>query len=118
MTLWQYIKANRLQDANEHSVIRCDEALQQLFEVDSFSFPQIPELIMRYLQPTEPISFDYVIRVDQERTVADVVLDIEVDIEDPSRQQMSKFVTNANAQREIAALDSQVIHIYTYRLTI
>jgi SWI/SNF-related matrix-associated actin-dependent regulator of chromatin subfamily D len=63
MGLWQYIKANRLQDTEDRRIIVCDEKLQQIFGMPKIMFPNIPELLTRHLFPADPVVLNYTVRL-------------------------------------------------------
>jgi SWI/SNF-related matrix-associated actin-dependent regulator of chromatin subfamily D len=62
MSLWQYIKSNRLQDADDRRIIVCDEKLQQIFGLPKIMFPNLPELLARHLFAPDPIVLDYTVK--------------------------------------------------------
>lgn len=43
--IWQYIKANGLQDANNKQMIICDEAMKTVFKVDKVNMFQMNKLL-------------------------------------------------------------------------
>ena len=96
-----------MQDASDARVIRTTPELQQLFNVDSFQLPQLPELISAHLSPMPPIEIPYTVRVSgwQNHRVA---FDIDVELEDGAKAQMAAFVSNAAMQKEVAHLDQQI----------
>ncbi|KAI3659578.1 hypothetical protein MP638_002026 [Amoeboaphelidium occidentale] len=109
LALWNYIKVNKLQDPNDHKVIKCDDALKSVFSLPQFQFTQIADLIQYHLAPADPIVFEYTISVKEAESFAPYYLDVEVEaFEDPVRLQMLRFVTSQNLSKDYAMLDQQI----------
>uniref|UniRef100_A0A914XKI6 DM2 domain-containing protein n=1 Tax=Plectus sambesii TaxID=2011161 RepID=A0A914XKI6_9BILA len=107
--LWQYIKTHKLQDPNERDNINCDAYLEQIFNCRRMRFMEIPQRLQTLLHQPDPIVINHMITyvegTDPKKTAC---YDIDVEIEDPLKQQMSQFVqTQANAA-EISALDQRI----------
>ncbi|KAF9611420.1 hypothetical protein IFM89_032089 [Coptis chinensis] len=51
--IWDYIKANDLQDPNDKKMVLCDDKLKELFEVDSFTGFTVPKLLKTHFIKTE-----------------------------------------------------------------
>ncbi|CAG8517920.1 18231_t:CDS:10 [Acaulospora morrowiae] len=110
MTLWQYVKHNNLQDAEDKRIINNDARLAEVFKVPRMAFPQIPELINKHLLPIDPISIDYTIRVDKEYHQSRYAYDIEVEVEDPNKARLAAIATtNMTNQKEIQNLDDKIV---------
>ena len=62
LAMWQYIKSRRLHDPEDRRVVLCDEKLSNLFGVQKFMFPSMPELLARHLFPADPIVLNYTVR--------------------------------------------------------
>ncbi|KAI8901336.1 SWI/SNF complex 60 kDa subunit [Globomyces pollinis-pini] len=109
MAVWQYIKAHRLQDAEDRRVIICDDKLTQIFGSPKILFPSIPELLGRHLFPCDPIVLNFTVRVDKEYHMNTQAFDINVTVPDPIRERYNKVaVGNASVQREISQLDDKI----------
>jgi SWI/SNF-related matrix-associated actin-dependent regulator of chromatin subfamily D len=115
MALWQYIKSNRLQDADDRRIIICDEKLQQIFGMPKIMFPNIPELLARHLFPADPVILNYTVRyisltrVDKLYHFNSQAFDIQVPILDPVREKLAQAnVGNPTINREIQALDDKI----------
>ena len=61
-SLWQYIKAHKLQDSQEKEFINLDKYLQQIFEVDRIRFSEIPSMLHKHCMPPEPIVINHMIK--------------------------------------------------------
>lgn len=85
--------------------------MTQIFAKDRLYFPQIPELIVKHLQPLDPIKLQYKIRVDRESNNAPYAYDIAVPIDDPIRGKMTSVLQSQQFQmniRELMHLDDQI----------
>ncbi len=108
MALWQYIRFHNLQDADERRLIHCDEALQHVFNTERLFFPRIPELINAHLLPPETTSFTYTVRVDKAKHMSATAYDVEVEIDDPTRQKMHDILTGIHNTGELSQLDESM----------
>lgn len=110
VALWQYIKFHKLQDMDEKRLIKCDAALKDLFQRDSFAFPQVLELLTPHLSQREPIVLEYTVPMDREDTLGETAYDIEVDVDfDQTRADLAKLLESWYADRpQIAELDNQI----------
>ncbi|KAJ4518970.1 SWI/SNF and RSC complex subunit Ssr3 [Exophiala dermatitidis] len=113
MAIWDYVKLFGLQEEDERRTIRCDDNLRQLFGTETISFPQIPERILPYLLPLDPVRLPFTIRLDKEfhENLEPTVYDVDVRVEDPVRALYMKMTQNPKHQaqlRQIAELDDQI----------
>ncbi|KAF8430661.1 hypothetical protein BGX38DRAFT_1277863 [Terfezia claveryi] len=111
MGLWEYVRKNKLQDPDERRTVNCDAALRAIFKQERLYFPQIPDLTVPHLQPLEPITLQYRIRVDKASHTAQYAYDVAVPIDDPIRAEMAAILASphyAQQTREILAIDDQI----------
>ncbi|KAJ3117705.1 SWI/SNF complex component snf12 [Phlyctochytrium bullatum] len=110
MALWQYIKINKLQDVDDKTLIKLDDALSSIFKVQRISLSQLPDVVMGFLRPCEPVYIEYTIKVDQEYTLSNIAYDVEVEVDDPVTAQMNKIAMlgDPNTQKEISELNEQI----------
>ncbi|XP_046884377.1 SWI/SNF-related matrix-associated actin-dependent regulator of chromatin subfamily D member 3 isoform X1 [Hypomesus transpacificus] len=106
--LWQYIKTNKLQDSHEKEYINCDKYLQQIFDCQRLKFSEIPQRLTNMLLPPDPIVINHVISVDPNDQKKTACYDIDVEVEDPLKSQMSGFLLSTANQQEIASLDNKI----------
>ena len=94
--------------------------MYQLFGHPKIMFSHFPELLHRHLFPSDPITLEYTVRVeDKDVNVGPVAYDVDVELENPLRDRI-KMITQKNsaAQRDINALDEQVLLIpYTVNIS-
>ncbi|XP_065885315.1 SWI/SNF-related matrix-associated actin-dependent regulator of chromatin subfamily D member 1-like isoform X1 [Dysidea avara] len=106
--MWQYIKTNQLQDANEREYINCDKYFEQLFEVPRMKFTEIPRRLQPLLLPPDPIVIQHNINKDAPDRSRTACYDVEVDIDDPVKPQMLSFMMSSSNQQDIASLDTKI----------
>lgn len=108
--LWQYIKTHKLQDSHEREFINCDKYLEQIFNCQRMRFGEIPVRLNHLLSPADPIVINHVICVENGTEILKrtACYDIEVEIDDVLKQQMSNFVLSTGNQQEIQNLDNKI----------
>ncbi|XP_060638799.2 SWI/SNF-related matrix-associated actin-dependent regulator of chromatin subfamily D member 3 isoform X2 [Anolis sagrei] len=106
--LWQYIKTNKLQDSHDKEYINCDKYFQQIFDCPRLKFSEIPQRLTNLLLPPDPIVINHIISVDPNDQKKTACYDIDVEVEDPLKGQMSSFLLSTANQQEITALDNKI----------
>ncbi|XP_017541242.1 SWI/SNF-related matrix-associated actin-dependent regulator of chromatin subfamily D member 3 isoform X4 [Pygocentrus nattereri] len=106
--LWQYVKTNKLQDSHEKEYINCDKYFQQIFDCPRLKFCEIPQRLTNLLLPPDPIVINHVISVDPNDHKKTACYDIDVEVDDPLKTQMSGFLLSTANQQEIASLDNKI----------
>ncbi|KAJ1098385.1 hypothetical protein NDU88_003496 [Pleurodeles waltl] len=106
--LWQYIKTNKLQDSHDKEYINCDKYFQQIFDCTRLKFSEIPQRLTNLLLPPDPIVINHIISVDPNDQKKTACYDIDVEVEDPLKGQMSSFLLSTANQQEITALDNKI----------
>ncbi|XP_078488142.1 SWI/SNF-related matrix-associated actin-dependent regulator of chromatin subfamily D member 1 [Ciona intestinalis] len=106
--LWQYIKTHNLQDNHEREIINCDPYLEQLLGKSRIRFADVPQLLQPLLHPPDPIVIQHVISVDPADAKKQACYDIEVEIDDTLKTQMSSFLLSSASQQDIADLERRI----------
>uniref|UniRef100_G3WIY6 SWI/SNF related BAF chromatin remodeling complex subunit D2 n=1 Tax=Sarcophilus harrisii TaxID=9305 RepID=G3WIY6_SARHA len=106
--LWLYIKHNQLQDGHEHEYINCNRYFRQIFSCGRLRFSEIPMKLAGLLQHPDPIVINHVISVDPNDQKKTACYDIDVEVDDPLKAQMSNFLASTTNQQEIASLDVKI----------
>jgi len=57
--IWEYIKMKKLQDLNDHKIIRCNKELYNLFGKDSIEFSYLSIKINELLEEPDPYRISY-----------------------------------------------------------
>ncbi|PNJ50725.1 SMARCD2 isoform 5, partial [Pongo abelii] len=107
--LWLYIKHNQLQDGHEREYINCNRYFRQIFSCGRLRFSEIPMKLAGLLQHPDPIVINHVISVDPNDQKKTACYDIDVEVDDPLKAQMSNFLASTTNQQEIASLDVKII---------
>ncbi|KAI1841946.1 hypothetical protein JX266_011806 [Neoarthrinium moseri] len=117
MAIWDYIKFTGLQEDEEKRNFRCDELLKKaLGGIDSGNIPLLHNYITPALKPLPPVQLPYTIRVDEDfhKDPQPTVYDVRVVVDDPLREKMSAFLSNAgyaSMLKEVATMDDQLATI-------
>uniref|UniRef100_A0A8C1I8J0 SWI/SNF related, matrix associated, actin dependent regulator of chromatin, subfamily d, member 3b n=1 Tax=Cyprinus carpio TaxID=7962 RepID=A0A8C1I8J0_CYPCA len=106
--LWQYVKTNKMQDSHDKEYINCDKYFQQIFDCPRLKFSEIPQRLTNLLLPPDPIVINHIISVDPNDQKKTACYDIDVEVEDPLKAQMSSFLLSTANQQEIASLDNKI----------
>ncbi|KAG8140026.1 hypothetical protein E2320_002765 [Naja naja] len=106
--LWLYIKYNKLQDCHEKEYINCNRYFRQIFSCSRMRFSEIPMKLAGLLQHPDPIVINHVISVDPNDQKKTACYDIDVEVDDPLKAQMSNFLASTTNQQEIASLDIKI----------
>uniref|UniRef100_A0A8C5Z948 SWI/SNF related BAF chromatin remodeling complex subunit D2 n=1 Tax=Marmota marmota marmota TaxID=9994 RepID=A0A8C5Z948_MARMA len=106
--LWLYIKHNQLQDGHEREYINCNRYFRQIFSCGRLRFSEIPMKLAGLLQHPDPIVINHVISVDPNDQKKTACYDIDVEVDDPLKAQMSNFLASTTNQQEIASLDVKI----------
>lgn len=108
--LWQYIKTHKLQDPVDRDNIKCDQYLEQVFQCKRMRFMEIPQRLQSLLHQPDPLVLTHTIQyTDVEKNTA--CYDIDVEVEDPLKSQMSSFIHNHANMPDISALDQKIYDI-------
>uniref|UniRef100_A0A803Y0X5 DM2 domain-containing protein n=1 Tax=Meleagris gallopavo TaxID=9103 RepID=A0A803Y0X5_MELGA len=106
--LWLYIKHNKLQDSHEKEYINCNRYFRQIFNCVRMRFSEIPMKLAGLLQHPDPIIINHTISVDPNDQKKTACYDIDVEVDDPLKAQMSNFLASTTNQQEIASLDAKI----------
>uniref|UniRef100_A0AAR2IWD0 DM2 domain-containing protein n=1 Tax=Pygocentrus nattereri TaxID=42514 RepID=A0AAR2IWD0_PYGNA len=106
--LWLYIKSNKLQDCHEKEYINCNRYFRQIFACPRMRFSEIPMKLAGLLQHPDPIVINHIISVDPNDQKKTACFDIDVEVDDPLKSQMTSFLSSTTNQQEIAALEMKI----------
>ncbi|KAJ2723554.1 SWI/SNF and RSC complex subunit Ssr3 [Coemansia sp. Benny D115] len=109
MRLWQYVKMNGLQDKDDPDQIRCDAGLQQVFKTPVVSFTALPQMLLAFLGRPDPLVIEYTVRVHSgDFHMAQYAFDIEVEVEELTKQGAGPLANVQMRNRELAQIDVQM----------
>jgi len=106
--LWQYIKTHKLQDPHEREYINCDKYLEQIFNMPRMKFAEIPGRLNQLLFPPDPIMISHTIAVEGAEQKKTERYDIDVEVDDNLKNQMSSFLLSTQSQNDIQTLDGKI----------
>ncbi|XP_059941741.1 SWI/SNF-related matrix-associated actin-dependent regulator of chromatin subfamily D member 2-like [Mesoplodon densirostris] len=106
--LWLYIKHSQLQDDHKREFVNCNWYFRQIFSCGRLHFSEIPMKLDRLLQHPDPIVVNHVISVDPNNQKKTGCYDIDVEVDDPRKVQMSNFLASTTNQQELASLDVKI----------
>ncbi|CAI2302865.1 unnamed protein product [Caenorhabditis sp. 36 PRJEB53466] len=110
--LWQYIKTHGLQDPQERDIINCDPFLFQVFGVKRMRFMEVPTKLHHLLHQVDPLEFNHVIQRPKDGLEqVSTCYDIDVELEDPVKQQMMAFIHNPALINDLQMLDQKCYDI-------
>ncbi|KAM3723312.1 SWI/SNF chromatin-remodeling accessory subunit [Dirofilaria immitis] len=109
--LWQYIKTHKLQDQAERDNINCDAYLEQIFGVKRMRFMEIPQRLQSLLHQPDPLILHHTIQYSEGNEKNTACYDIDVEMEDPLKTQMTSFLHSHANMPDISALDQKIFDI-------
>uniref|UniRef100_A0A0N5BFL3 SWIB domain-containing protein n=1 Tax=Strongyloides papillosus TaxID=174720 RepID=A0A0N5BFL3_STREA len=102
---YHYIKTNNLQDPVNRDRINCDFYLKQLFQIEYFKTVDLPQRLIPFLTTPDPIVLYHTISKSEKNTQC---VDIEVELQDPTKAMISSFLQNSTNQPEINSYDDKI----------
>ncbi|TVY50518.1 SWI/SNF and RSC complexes subunit ssr3, partial [Lachnellula cervina] len=134
MGIYEYIKANGLQEDDEKRSFDCDDRLKAVWkhflmqvyrggEVNKYDsqvlsrekgyIPYLPDVVMQHMTSLEPVKLPYTIRVDKEfhENPQPTIYDVQVLVDDPLRAALMSYLQNptyAQNLLDIADLNERV----------
>ena len=122
MGVWEYARAQNLQQDDDERKFACDSKLKALFNgADSFYFPSLPQLIKPHLTTLPPIQLQYTIRVDKDYLAPSpesgkqpsdpTIYDVQVALEDPLQPLLHSIIRSkqsVDTLKQIQTIDEQI----------
>ncbi|KAG7575522.1 SWIB/MDM2 domain superfamily [Arabidopsis thaliana x Arabidopsis arenosa] len=106
--IWHYVKARKLQNANDPSFFNCDAALHRVFGEEKMKFTMLSHKISQHLSPPPPISLVHKIKLSGNNPTISACYDVLVDIPLPVQRELSNLLANAEKNKEIEACDEAI----------
>ncbi|KIW07715.1 uncharacterized protein PV09_01647 [Verruconis gallopava] len=66
MSVWKYIRVNKLDGGEDARKARCDPLMKNVFGYDTIELNRVGDAIIQHCKPLPPITLDYTIRVDRD----------------------------------------------------
>ncbi|KAK6101453.1 SWIB/MDM2 domain family protein [Brugia pahangi] len=99
------------QDQSERDNINCDCYLEQIFGVKRMRFMEIPQRLQNLLHQPDPLILHHTIQYSEGSEKNTACYDIDVEMEDPLKTQMSSFLHSHANMPDISALDQKIFDI-------
>ncbi|KAJ4295209.1 SWI/SNF and RSC complex subunit Ssr3 [Kalmusia sp. IMI 367209] len=123
MGVWEYARAQNLQQDEDERKFACDSKLKALFGgADSFYFPSLPQLIKPHLTTLPPVQLQYTIRVDKDYLAPSpesgkspsepTVYDVQVTLDDPLQPLLHSILRSKQSTetlQQIHNIDDQIV---------
>lgn len=123
MGVWEYARSQHLQQDDDERKFACDAKLKALFNgLDSFYFPNLPQLIKPHLTTLPPIQLQYTIRVDKDYISPSpesgklpsepTVYDVQVALDDPLQPLLHSILRSKHSTetlQNIHQIDDQIV---------
>lgn len=73
---------NSLKDSAEKdlTIIKCDDVLKDLLEVEQFKFTELYQLINKHFKPKDPIVLNYEINTKKSSTLGETIIDLPIEL--------------------------------------
>lgn len=109
-TLWAYIKAHRLQNAQQVSQVDCDAQLSAVFQAKSVKMSSLGGRINPHLRLVEPLTLRYTVRVSGASPTHPDSYDIDLEVPAPTMDQATApLLQHLNTSREVEQLDLRIM---------
>eukprot|EP00743_Colponemidia_sp_Colp-15_P002461 GILK01002668.1.p1 GENE.GILK01002668.1~~GILK01002668.1.p1 ORF type:complete len:536 (+),score=83.59 GILK01002668.1:68-1675(+) len=95
--LWEYIKANKLQDPDNRKIINNNAELRQIFNCDRMEFGSLLSRLREHLDAPDPIEIIHRIRLTGDWRDSEAVYDVAIDVDDPLPYELSQIVSRPNS---------------------
>ncbi|OZC09459.1 hypothetical protein X798_03416 [Onchocerca flexuosa] len=99
------------QDQAERDNINCDAYLEQIFGVKRMRFMEIPQRLQSLLHQPDPLILHHTIQYSEGNEKNTACYDIDVEMEDPLKTQMTSFLHSHANMPDISALDQKIFDI-------
>ncbi|KAL4577114.1 hypothetical protein LXL04_013217 [Taraxacum kok-saghyz] len=107
-SIWQYIKARKLQDPENPSYFNCDKPLEKIFGEEKMKFTMVSEQISPHLSPPQPIHLEHQIKLSGKSPAGNACYDVVVDVPFPIQKELSALLTTIDKSKEIAGFNDAI----------
>lgn len=106
--IWHYVKARKLQNADDPSYFNCDPALRKVFGEDRMKFTMVSQKISHHLSPPQPIHLEHRIKLSGNSPAGNACYDVLVDVPFPVQRELNALLATAEKTKEIEACDEAI----------
>ncbi|KAI3725934.1 hypothetical protein L1987_65730 [Smallanthus sonchifolius] len=106
--IWHYVKARKLQNADDPSYFNCDPALRKVFGEDKVKFAMVSQKISPHLSAPQPIHLEHKIKLSGTSPVGNACYDVLVDVPFPVQRELNALLAATEKAKEIEACDEAI----------
>ncbi|CAI9283404.1 unnamed protein product [Lactuca saligna] len=106
--IWHYVKARKLQNADDPSYFNCDPALRKVFGEDKMKFTMVSQKISHHLSPPQPIHLEHRIKLSGNSPAGNACYDVLVDVPFPVQRELNALLATTEKTKEIEACDEAI----------
>ncbi|XP_071734948.1 SWI/SNF complex component SNF12 homolog [Rutidosis leptorrhynchoides] len=107
-SIWQYIKARKLQNADDPSYFNCDPPLKKLFGEEKVKFSMVSQKISNHLSPPQPIHLEHKIKLSGNNPAGSACYDVLVDVPLLVQKELNVLLAKTEKNKEIEACDEAI----------
>lgn len=107
--IWQYVKARKLQNADDPSFFNCDPPLLKVFGEEKVKFTMVPQKISNHLSPPQPVHLEHKIKLSGNSPAGNACYDVLVDVPVLSPKELNGLLAYTTEKtKEIEAYDEGI----------
>ncbi|KAI7750378.1 hypothetical protein M8C21_014704 [Ambrosia artemisiifolia] len=106
--IWQYVKARKLQDADDPSYFNCDSPLLKVFGEEKVKFSMVSQKISSHLSPPPSIHLEHTIKLSGNSPAGNACYDVMVDVPLLAQKDLNALLANNEKIKEIEACDEAI----------
>lgn len=106
--IWHYVKARKLQNADDPSYFNCDPALRKVFGEDKMKFTMVSQKISHHLSPPQPIHLEHRVKLSGNSPAGNACYDVLVDVPFPVQRELNALMATTEKAKEIEACDEAI----------
>ncbi|GKD33730.1 SWI/SNF complex component SNF12 [Tanacetum coccineum] len=106
--IWQYVKARKLQNADDPSFFNCDPPLLKVFGEEKVKFTMVPQKISNHLSPPQPVHLEHKIKLSGNSPAGNACYDVLVDVPVLSPKELNGLLAYTDKTKEIEAYDEGI----------
>ncbi|KAG0651737.1 hypothetical protein D0Z07_1922 [Hyphodiscus hymeniophilus] len=116
MGIWDYIRANDLEEDEEKRQFECDANLRAIMTGPNkahCTIPELPDHIKYHMTSLAPIKLPYTIRVDQDfhENPQPTIYDVRVLVDDPLRAALASYLSNPSYPQSLLEITNLNDHL-------
>ncbi|XP_071706640.1 SWI/SNF complex component SNF12 homolog [Rutidosis leptorrhynchoides] len=106
--IWQYVKARKLQNADDPSYFNCDPTLYKIFGEQKVKFSIVSQRISNHLSPPQPIHLEHKIKLSGNSPAGSACYDVLVDVPLLVQKELNALMANNDKMKEIESCDEAI----------